>query len=204
MGNVIVSLSMSLDGFIAGSNDGPENPLGDGGELLFKWYSSGDTDYEWPDGEMVSKVSSASADLLWKSVITIGALVTGRSTFEIAKGWGGKHTLNVPVFVVTHHIQHDWVDEDAPFTIVTDGVVSAIKQAKDVAGDKNIAVCAANLAQQCISAGLVDEIHIDLVPVLLGAGVRLFDHLGSGPIELERIRVVDTPDVTHLTYRILK
>lgn len=127
---------MSLDGFIAGPKDGPENPLGDGGERLFKWYSSGDTEFFWPSGEMVSKVSAASASHLRESVRTIGALVIGRRTFEIANGWHGKHPLDVPVFVVTHTTKQKWVDEKAPFTFVTDGVESAIKQAKGVAGEK--------------------------------------------------------------------
>ncbi|MDR3578137.1 MAG: dihydrofolate reductase family protein [Anaerolineaceae bacterium] len=204
MGKVIVSLSMSLDGFIAGLNDGPDNPLGDGGESLFKWYSSGDTNYTWPDGQMESRVSTASAAYLRQMVGTIGAFVTGRRTFEIAKGWGGRHPLDVPVFVVTHHIQQNWVDDNAPFIFVPDGVASAVEQAKVAAGEKNVAVGAASIAQQCLTAGLLDEINIDLAPVLLTGGVRLFDHLGTAAVELERIRIVNTPDVTHLTFRVLK
>ncbi len=204
MGKVILSLSMSLDGFIAGPNDGPENSLGDGGEHLFKWYSSGDTAYTMPSGEMTFKVSAASAGFLQQSIGTIGALVTGRRTFEIAKGWDGRHPLDVPVFVVTHHVHQNWVKPSAPFTFVTGGVESAIAQAKVAAGDKNVAVGAASVAQQCIKAGLLDEITLDLVPVLLGNGVRLFERLGTGPIELESTRVIETPGVTHLTFRIIK
>ena len=91
-----------------------------------------------------------------------------------------------------------------PFTFVTDGVESAVEQARAVAGEKNVAVGAASIAQQCIRAGLLDEIHIDLVPVLLGGGVRLFEHLGNKPIELESPRVIEAPGVTHLTFRVLK
>jgi dihydrofolate reductase len=195
---------MSLDGFIAGPNDGPGQPLGEGGMRLFDWYSSGDTDYEMPGTEMVFRVSPASADLLREAHGTMGAFVTGRRTFDIADGWGGSPPLGVPSFVVTHTVPQEWVYEGSPFTFVTDGVESAIQQARAVAGDKTVAVGAASLAQQCLKLGLLDEIQIHLVPVLLGEGVRLFDHLGGEPIELESTRVIETPGVTHLTFRVLK
>jgi dihydrofolate reductase len=204
MGKVATGLSMSLDGFIAGPNDGPERPLGDGGERLFAWYSSGDTDYRLPGTEMVFKVSAQSAELLREAHSKMGAFVTGRRTFDITNGWGGNPPLGVPTFVVTHTVPQEWVYEGSPFTFVTDGVESAVEQAKAVAGDKDVAVGAASIAQQCIRAGLLDEIHIDLVPILLGNGVRLFDRLGTEPIELERTRVIDAPDVTHLTFRVVK
>jgi len=204
MGKVAMGLSMSLDGFIAGPNDGPERPLGEGGERLFAWYSGGDTEYRLPGTEMMFEVSAASAKLLREAHSRMGALVTGRRTFDITGGWGGSPPLGVPTFVVTHSVPQDWVYEGSPFTFVTDGVESAVEQAKAVAGDKDVAVGAASIVQQCISAGLLDEIHIDLVPVLLGGGVRLFDHLGTGPIELECTRVIDAPGVTHLTYRVVK
>jgi dihydrofolate reductase len=171
---------MSLDGFIAGPNDGPERPLGDGGERLFAWYSSGDTDYEMPSGEMVFRVSPASAELLREVHRAMGALVTGRRTFDIANAWDGRHPLDVPVFVVTHTIPQEWVEEGSPFTFVTDGLESAVEQAKALAGDKNVAVGAASIAQQCIEAGLLDEIHVDLVPVLLGDGIRFVRASGHG------------------------
>ena len=204
MGKVSMGLSMSLDGFIAGPNDGPERPLGEGGERLFRWYSSGDTEYRLPGTEMVFKISPQSAELLQEAHSTMGAFVTGRRTFDITNGWGGRPPLSVPTFVVTHTVPQEWAYEGSPFTFVTDGVESAVEQAKALAGDKDIAVGAASIAQQCIRAGLLDEIHIDLVPVLLGNGVRLFDHLDTEPIELERTRVIDAPGVTHLTFRVVK
>jgi dihydrofolate reductase len=203
MGKVILDITMSLDGFIAGPNDGPERPLGDGGERLFAWYFSGDTDFEMPGGTMTFKVSPVSAEVL-QEVHTVGALVTGRRTFDIANAWGGRHPVDVPVFVVTHTVPQEWVGEGSPFTFVTDGVESAVEQAKTVAGDKNVGVGAASIAQQCINAGLLDEIHIHLAPVLLGDGIRLFDHLGTEPIELESMRVVEAPGVTHLRFRVVK
>ena len=204
MGKVAMGLTMSLDGFIAGPNDGPEHPLGEGGMRLFDWYSSGDVDYEMPGTEMVFRVSPASADLLREAHATMGASVTGQSTFDIANGWGGKPPLGIPTFVVTHSVPEEWVYEGYPYTFVTDGVESAVEQAKAAAGDKTVAVGAASLAQQCLKLGLLDEIQLHLVPVLLGDGVRLFDHLGGGPIELESTRVIETPGVTHLTFRVVK
>ncbi len=204
MGKVSTGLTMSLDGFIAGPNDGPERPLGEGGERLFEWYSSGDTEYRLPGTNMVFKVSPQSAQLLREAHIRIGAFVTGRRTFEITNGWGGNPPLGVPTFVVSHTVPQEWVYEGSPFTFVTDGVESAVEQAKEVAGEKDVAVGAASIVQQCIRAGLLDEIHIDLVPILLGAGIRLFEHLGSTPIELESTEVMEGDGVTHLTYRVLK
>ena len=204
MGKVSTGSSMSLDGFIAGPNDGPERPLGDGGERLFAWYSSGDTEYRLPGTEMVFNVSPQSAALLREAHSKMGAFVTGRRTFDITNGWGGRPPLGVPTFVVTHTVAQEWVYEGSPFTFVTDGVESAVEQAKAVAGDKDVAVGAASMAQQCIRAGLLDEIHVDLVPVLLGGGVRLFEHLGTEPIGLERTRVIEAPGVTHLTFRVVK
>ena len=203
MGKVVSGLTMSLDGFIAARNDGPENPLGEGGMRLFDWYSSGDTEYVVPSGEMAFKVSKQSAELLREVFSSLGAIVTGRRTFDITNGWGGKHPLDAPVFVLTHNVPEGWDYEGSPFTFITDGVESAVEKAKAVAGDENVAVGAASLAQQCLRAGILDEVHVDLVPVLLGGGVRFFDDLGE-QIELERTRLIEAPDVTHITFRVVK
>ena len=168
------------------------------------WYSGSGTEYRLPGTEMVFKVSAQSAELLRDSRETTGALVTGRRTFDLTGGWGGKHPLGVPVFVVTHTVPREWNYEGSPFTFVTDGLESAVEQARAVAGDKDVGVIGASLVQQCIRAGLLDEIHIDLVPVLLGDGIRLFDHLGTEPIELESTRVIEGAGVTHLTFRVVK
>ncbi|MGH8470886.1 MAG: dihydrofolate reductase family protein, partial [Gammaproteobacteria bacterium] len=135
---------------------------------------------------------------------TTGALVVGRRHFDQARGWGGRHPMNVPVFVVTHTVPQQWVSEGSPFTFVTDGVKSAVEQAKAVAGDKAVGVGGANVAQQAIKAGLIDAIGIDLVPVLFGEGIRFFDHLGSEPIELESTKVIEGSGVTHLRFRVVK
>ena len=204
MGKVSVGLTMSLDGFIAGPNDGPERPLGEGGERLFEWFSSGDTEYSMPGTEMVFRISSQSAELLTEVEKSMGAFVTGRRTFDITNGWGGNPPLGVPTFVVTHSVPQEWVYEGSPYTFVTDGVESAVEQAKIVAGDKGVAVGAASIVQQCIKAGLLDEVTVNLVPVLLGDGVRLFDHLGPAPIKLASTGVIEGSGVTHLSFRVVK
>jgi dihydrofolate reductase len=206
MGKVTTSLTMSLDGFIAGPNDGPEHPLGEGGMRLFDWYNAGDTEFVMPSGAITANVSAASAAMMRESYAQVGALVSGRKTFDITGGWGGRHTVDVPVFVVTHEVPQDWIARhpDAPFTFVTDGVASAVAQAQAVAGDKDVAVAAASLVQQCLKTGLLDEFQVDVVPVLLGAGVRLFENFGGAPIELERIAVIEGEGVTHLRFRVVK
>jgi dihydrofolate reductase len=204
MGRVAVGLTMSLDGFIAGPNDGPDRPLGEGGERLFAWYSGGDTEYEMPGTEMVFRISPQSVELLREVNERMGAFVTGRRTFDIANGWGGNPPLGVPTFVVTHSVPEEWAYEGSPYTFVTDGVERAVELAKEAAGDMDVAVGAASVAQQCIRAGLLDEVHVNLAPVLLGGGVRLFEHLGTTPIDLESMRVIEAPGVTHLTFRVVK
>jgi dihydrofolate reductase len=204
MGKVRTGHSMSLDGFIAGPNDGPEVPLGEGGERLLAWYSAGDTEYVLPGTEMVFRVSPQSAELLRETRRTTGALVTGRRTFDLTGGWGGGHPLDVPVFVVTHSVPQEWVYEGSPFTFVTDGLQSAVEQARAAAGEKDVGVIGASLVQQCIRARLLEEIHVDLVPVLLGEGVRLFEYLGNTPITLESTRVIEGAGVTHLTFRVVR
>ena len=151
---------------------------------------------------MVSHVSEASAGYLREALAGVGALVAGRRLFDHTRGWGGSHPLGVPVFVLTHTTPEGWPRDDAPFTFVTDGVESAVAQAKAVAGDKTVAVASPNVAQQCLNAGLLDGIGVDLVPVLLGDGIRFFDNLSNAPVALEGPRVIEGTGVTHLYYRV--
>jgi dihydrofolate reductase len=202
MGKVTFNMTMSLDGFVAGPNDSPENGLGDGGEALFKWYFSGDTEVILSEGTPVLKVSAQSAKLLKEAVATYGAGVWGRRTFDIAHAWGG-HPPGSPAFIVTHHVPQEWVKEGSPFTFVTDGVESAIRRAKKAAGDKDVVICTPSILQQALKAGLVDEICVDVAPLLLGGGVRLFENIGARPIELECTQAVEVPHVTHLRYRVV-
>ncbi len=206
MGTVGTGFSMSLDGFIAGPNDTIEQPLGEGGMRLFDWYGSGTTVYTMPDGQMKVKVSATSAKVLHELHHVTGAIVSGRRLFDLTNGWHGRHPMDVPVVVVTHHVPQAWIDEhpQAPFTFVTEGIASAVARAQALAGGKHVGIGGAEVAQQAIRAGLVDELSVDLVPVLMGAGIRFFDNLDPHPIELERISVVEGVGVTHLRFRVVK
>lgn len=203
MGKVTFNMTMSLDGFVAGPNDSPENGLGDGGSGLFTWYFSGDTDVPISNGKMVLKVSKQSADLINESFGKFGAGIWGRRTFDIAHAWGGNPPSS-PAFIVTHNPPKEWIKDTSPFTFVTDGVESAISQAKEAAGEKDVVICTPSILQQALKAGLVDEIHIDIAPILIGGGVSMFDHLGIGPIDLECIQNVQAPGITHLGFRVIK
>lgn len=204
MSKVIFENSVSLDGFVAGPNDGPDNGLGDGGQRLFQWYSSGDTDFALPGTDMVFKISRASADFLREEWHNLGAMIAGRRMFDIAHAWGGHPPGGGPCFIMTHHPPQEWLKEGSPFTFVTNGIESAVRQARQAAGDKHVSIASASIAQQCIRAGLLDEIIIDLAPVILGGGVRLFDKLGIAPLNLEQITAVEGKDVTHIKYRVIK
>jgi dihydrofolate reductase len=204
MGKVVFENSVSLDGFVAGPNDNPDNGLGDGGDALFAWYENGDTDFPLPGTPMVFHVSRASADFLRDEWQSIGAMICGRRMFDISRAWGGNPPGGENCFVVTHHPPREWVKPGSPFTFVTDGVESAIRQAQQVAGDKTVSLSSASILQQAIKAGLLDEIILDLTPVLLGSGVRLFDHLGKAPIQLEPIATIEGKGVTHLKYRVVR
>ncbi len=199
MAKVIVALSMSLDGFIAGPNDGNELPLGAGGTPLFDWYFSGDTPSRHDER---FRLSERSAQVFDDGLSSAGAIVTGRRTYDISHGWHGDGPVpGLPLFVLTHHAPAQVPQTSVPYTFVTDGIESAIKQASAAAGDKWVTLMGSQVPQQCLRAGLLDEIDIAVVPVLLGGGVRLFDHLG-GAVHLEIVRVVDAPGVTHLRYRV--
>ena len=205
MVKVTTGFSMSLDGFVAGPNDGPENSLGDGGDRLFKWYFSGDAAHEVPSGNRLFKMSKDGADMVQEASQSAGVLVTARRTFDIAHAWGGKHPMNVPIVVVTHEVPQEWINKPgSPFTFVTDGVVSAIEKAKQIAGDKSVVVGAPSVVKQCLQAGLMDEIHIDLIPTLLFGGIPLFDHLGIAPVDLQVMEVNATAEVIHITFRVIK
>jgi dihydrofolate reductase len=191
--------AMSLDGFIA-------DPSGDVGPL-FEWYFSGDVEVPTA-GPWVFKVSEPSARVLRGMLENCGALVVGRGEFDKTHGWGGRHPMGAPVFVLTHQPPDTWPFPDTPeaadmpFTFVTDGIGSAIAQAKEVAGDKTVAVNPGVVARQALDAGLLDEVWIALVPVLLGQGIRYFGDLGDPPVMFETPRVVEADGVTHLTYRV--
>jgi dihydrofolate reductase len=198
-------MSMSLDGFIAGPNDSPENGLGDGGERLHEWLydlASWRERHGLEGGE-----ANRDAEILDEAFKTTGAIVMGRRMFDLAEqAWGDSPPFHMPVFVVTHRPREKAVKQGGTtFIFVTEGVHGALDQAKAAAGGRDISLAGgANIIQQFIQAGLLDEIQIHLVPVLLGDGRRLFDRSDGGGIELERIRVVESPGVTHLKFRIAR
>jgi dihydrofolate reductase len=194
MGKVYVELSISLDGFIARPDDGTDE--------VHAWYFGGDTTVAMPNSELTFRTDPASAEVIREQFRRTGANVTGRRTFDDAGAWGGRDPYGVPSFIVSHSVPEEWSGPDSPFTFVTDGIESAIARAKAAAGDRDVAVAAADIARQCLRLGLLDEIQLHLAPVLLGAGIRLFDRLGGAPIELERTRVVEAPDVTHLWFHV--
>ena len=192
MSKSVLSMSMSLDGFITGPGDDADHGLSVGGERLHDWLgaSHGDPPRFRPQGPNAE---------VFDELMATGAVVVGRRTFDIAGHWNGDHH-GVPIYVPTRGTppapQSEWVH------YVTDGVESAMRQAKEAAGSANVLVHGADLAQSCLRAGVLDELEIHLIPVLLGEGRRLFDHLGAGHIELDLTRVVDGPGVTHLHYRV--
>jgi len=197
MATTIAAFSMSLDGYVA-RPDGSVGPL-------FDWYENGHVETRWPGMGMTSHTTAASAAHLARLISGAGAIVTGRRLFDYTKGWGGDHPLHVPVFVLTHgDVPRDWVEAhpDAPFTFVTDGLESALAQAAAVAGDRLVGIAGPNVAQQALNAGLLDEVHIDLVPVLLGEGIPFFDQLRTSPVLLDDPIVAHGERVTHLTYRV--
>ena len=196
MSKVIAGFSMSLDGFVADPDDGVEH--------VFKWYSAGGTDAEVMSGDHPAGMTREAAELIEEAGRGAGVLVTARRTFDIAHAWGGKHPMDVPMVVVTHRVPQEWVNrEGSPFTFVTEGVPKAIDVAREIAGDKDVVVGAPSVTQQCLQLGLLDAIHVDLAPVVLGRGIRLFDHL-TKPVELLVTEASGNPHVTHITYRVIK
>lgn len=195
MSTIVLYMSMSLDGFITGPDDGMEHPLGlDGGRLL-DWL--GDESVAFPGS---GRTSSGPSGRVFDEAMATGALISGRRTFELARRWNGDHHDGVPVFVLTHDAPEDPPPGSVQY--VTDGVESCAARAKDAAGDRDVMVHGAGAAQSLLRAGLLDEMEIHLVPVLLGEGRRLFDALGPAHIELEPVRQLEAPGVTHLRYRI--
>lgn len=203
MSKVVISLTMSLDGFIAGPNDDFDHPLGTrNGMKLFDWYTSGTGPAVHGDARFRPKGSNQ--EVVAEMFASAGASLSGRRTYDIAGGWNGTHPVNaIPVVVLTHHAPKNPPQGRSKFTF-TDDLEKAVRVAKEAAGDKDVGVAGASVAQQCLKAGLVDEIYIHIAPMLLGDGVRLFEHLGDDSIELEFLNAITTPEATHLRYRVKK
>jgi dihydrofolate reductase len=187
---------MSLDGFVADNDDGVS-------EVLDWYFTSGDVEFQTGTSDpMTFKVSAPTAEHLRNLSSELGAMVTGRRTFQIAEGWNGNHGWG-PAYVVTHEVPEGWPRPNSTVHFVTDGIESAVKQAKAAAAGKSVGVHGADTIQQCLNAGLLDEIHIDIAAVLLGSGIRLFEHLLATPIVLGTPKVIAGVGVTHMRYPII-
>lgn len=188
---VVCDMSSSFDGYVTGPNDSRENPFGDGAGMLHDWLSGSATD---EDRAVLQEVVDGA-----------GAVVMGRTSFDKNEGdggWGDRGPVgDTPCFVLTHHAPT--TSYPPVFSFVTDGVLSAIERAKQVAGDKFVLLFGATVMQQALPLGLVDEIRVHTIPVLLGAGTPLFDALDSA-ITLERMKVIVTPAATHLAFRVTR
>ena len=197
MSKVVAIMSMSLDGYVADLNDGVADVL--------DWYfNSGDVEFHAGGADpMTFRVSGPSAEHLRGLWVELGAALTGRRTFDKAEGWGGNHAWG-PAFVLTHNIPAGWPRPNSTVHFVTDGIESAVKQAKAAAGAKSVGVHGADTIQQLLNAGLLDEISVDIAAVLLGSGVRLFDHLTGTPAALGNPTVIPGVGVTHLRYPVRK
>ena len=197
MSATVLYMSMSLDGFIAGPNEGPGNGLGDGGHRLHAWFLTGaDAGHEG-----VGRPAGVNGQIFDEFMAT-GAVVCGRGTIEPAGGWGGDHHDGVPIFVLSRHEPDTEMGQWPLVTYVSD-VRTAMSQAKQAAGDKNVLVHGAGTAQLALAAGVLDELEIHLIPVLFGQGRRLFENLRPEQIELERTRILEGEDgVTHMHYRV--
>ena len=197
---VVTALAISADGFIAGANDGPGNPLGDGGDRLFEWYTDGDTPSRvFPHFHL----SAESARVFDDGAARVGAVISGRRTYDIANAWGGRGPLpGAPLFVLTHNPPSDPPDSEPPYTYVTSGITDAVESAKQRAGDgKVVALMGSSPVRQALAHGLLDQITLHVVPVLLGAGVRLLEEASA---ELDLESVVQAPGVTHVTYKVIR
>jgi dihydrofolate reductase len=211
VGKLKLNLTMSLDGYIAGPDQSEENPLGIGGMGLHDWALELEA-WRKPHGREGGEVNASTAVIEQQQ--DAGAVIMGRNMFGPVRGdwgedpwrgwWGDEPPFHVPVFVLTHH-QRDPLEMDGgtTFTFVTDGIEAALERARDVAGDRDVAIGGgAQTAQQYLAAGLLEQITISVVPTLLGDGARLFEGLGGAGLELEAVSSIEAPGVTHLSYRL--
>jgi dihydrofolate reductase len=198
-GKVTTGATMSLDGFIADANHG-------GFDYLFKWYGAGDVEVPTPRApELAPRVSAASAEHLRRLNQRLGALVCGRRLYDMTNAWGGRHPMDLTTVVVTHRRPDDRPQDDENFVFVTTGIEDAVARAREIAGDKDVGVNGGQIARQCFDEGLLDEVHVDLVPVFLGSGIPLLGPIKDAPVELEGpFSVIEGKGVTHLGYRVVR
>ena len=211
MSKLRFQIAMSLDGFVAGPNQSKEEPLGEDGERLHEWALELEA-WRKPHGRE-GGVVNASTEVMEEAFGNVGAILMGRNMFGGGPGpwgeepwegwWGDDPPFHVPVFVLTHHEREPLQKSDTTFNFVTDGIEPALERAREAAGDKDVAIGGgAETGQQYLAAGLIDEMQLNVVPILLGGGSRLFDDGAGAGADLELVRVIDAPGVTHLKYRI--
>ncbi len=192
---LVWDVTMSLDGFIA-------DPKGDPGKM-FDWYFSGDTLSVYSSKTLPFKLTKDDAKYFDSKTKATGAIIAGRRTYDYAKAWGGSFFIPVPFFVLTHRPPHRVPKGTTKFTFVTDGIESAVAQAKFAAGKKEVNLMGANIAKECIEADLLDEIRVHIAPFLMGDGVRLHDYLGSHWVELKRREVIaSSSGITHISFNL--
>jgi len=199
MSKVIAQAMMSLDGYIAKD----DNTIG----RLFDWLQNGEVEHVSPRGDMTLHLTPQSAEHMRRWTSSFGVLVCGRNLFDFTDGWGGRHDFDVPVVVVTHTVPTEWVDAhpDAPFSFVTEGIEAAITRARQLAGDLAVNVTAGVVAGQCLELGLLDEVAIDLVPVVMGAGRRFFGHLALEDVRFGNpTTCIQGDQVIHLTFPVIR
>ena len=198
MAATVLYMSMSLDGFVAGPNEGPGSGLGDGGHRLHEWFRTGAE----AGHRDIGRPAGVNGQV-WDEMMATGAVAAGRGTFEPAGGWGGDHHDGVPIFILTRQAPDRGMGQWPLVSYVSD-VESAMRQAKEAAGEKDVLVHGVGTARLALAAGVLDELEIHVVPVLLGQGRRLFEERGPEHIELERTRVLEGDGATHLHYRVLR
>jgi len=196
MTKVTTGASMSLDGYIAG-------PAESGFEHLFAWYGIGDVEIRTADPNLTMRLTEQSARHFQNIIDSTGSIVVGRRLFDSMNAWGGQHPMGCPVVVLTHSVPEGWPQEGEHFVFATEGIEAAIAKAKELAGDRNVALNGGTISSQAVDAGLLEELWIDLVPVLLGSGTPFFSSLSSAPVLLDGpISVVEGERVTHLRYAV--
>jgi dihydrofolate reductase len=197
MSKVTTGATMSLDGYIAGPGDS-------GFDLLFRWYANGDVVTTTANPELSTSTTQADADHIRALTARTGALVVGRHLYDLTNAWGGRHPMDVPTVVLTHTPPADRPLEDENFVFVTEGIEAAVSKAQELAGGKEVGLNGGQIARQALEAGLVDEVHIDLVPVILGGGTPFLPDLVNAPYELEQRSVVESKGVVHLAYAVVR
>ena len=199
MAHTVLDMSMSLDGFIAGPNVRPDNGLGDGGEMLHEWVFAGSE----PSGPQAAVTTGVNGEVV-RELMSTGAVIAGRRTFEPANGWNGDHHDGAPIYILSRHRKPDWT-ADWPLVHYMSDLGEIVRLAKAAAGDKDILIHGSGIAQRALAAGLLDELEIHVVPVMFGDGIRLFDNLGLAHHQLERTRVLEGENgVTHLHFHVHK